>query len=128
MSKEVDVFYDRYGAAKLRQLDNGRLVSFGGKSIGFISGIHLYNYQGQHVGWLENGIIRDLNGNTVAFGKTPTDSPRPFLPFKQFKPFPAFVEIEPFRPYKQFPSFKSYKSFGWSVISPIGLFLGENDG
>lgn len=126
--QEVNIFYDRYGAPKLRLLRNDRLVSFSGKSIGFVNGPYLYNYRGQHVGWLEGDIMRDVNGNTVAFGKNPTDTPRPFLPFKQFRPFPAFVEFEPFRPYKQAPRFKPYKRFGWSPVNPITLFLGDTDG
>jgi len=128
MAREIDVFFDRFGAPKLRMLDNQRLVSVGGKSVGFISGPHLYNYRGQHVGWLEGGIMRDLNGHTVAFGENPADSPRPFLPFKQFKPYPSVVEFEPFRPFRQAPRFKPFKSYGWSPISPITLFLGEDNG
>jgi uncharacterized protein YifE (UPF0438 family) len=32
----IDVIYNRYGYPELRLLDNGRLVTFGGKSAGFL--------------------------------------------------------------------------------------------
>lgn len=123
MNEEIDVVYNRYGEPILRLLDNGRFVGFDGKSIGFIDGINLYNYKGEHVGWFENGIMRDHNSACVGFGENSTDIPRPFLPFKQFKPFPSFVEHEPFRPFKQFAPFEPYKKSGWSEIEPRDLFF-----
>lgn len=123
MNKEIDVIYNRYGEPTLRLLDNGRFVGFDGKSYGFLSKKHIYNYKGQHVGWFEKGIIRDQNGACIGFGENPTDSPKPFLPFKQFKPFAGFVEFEPHRPYKQFPPFRPFKQFGWSDIDLPNLFF-----
>jgi len=123
MNQDIDVIYNRYGEPVLRLLDNGRFVDFNGKSFGFIDGLNLYNYSGQHVGWYENGIMRDHNSFAVGFGEYPTDIPRPFLPFKQFVPFKSFVEFEPFRPFKQFAPFKPFKRFEWSDIDPRNLFF-----
>jgi hypothetical protein len=123
MDTEVDVIYNRYGEPVLRLLANSRIVGFDGKSYGFFDGVHLYNYKGQHVGWYEDGVMRDHDGACVGFGEAPSDFPRPFLPFKQYKPFPAFVEFEPFRPFKTFAPFKPIKKFGWSEIEPMGLFI-----
>ena len=123
MNEEIDVIYNRYGKPVLRYLKAGRIVGFNGKSIGFVSGINLYNYKGKHVGWYEKGIMRDYNGNCVGFGENPSDTPKPFLPFKQFKPFPAFVELEPFKPFKQSSPFKPFKQYGWSDTEPNELFL-----
>ena len=123
MNQDIDVIYNRYGEPVLRLLDNGRIVDFNGKNFGFIDGINLYNYGGQHVGWYENGIMRDHNSFVVGFGEYPTDIPRPFLPFKQFIPFKGFVEFEPFRPFKQFAPFRPFKRFEWSDIDPRNLFF-----
>ncbi|MBA7632693.1 hypothetical protein ES703_40245 [subsurface metagenome] len=35
---ELDVIYDKNGKPLLRLLENGRLVSFDGRSIGFLEG------------------------------------------------------------------------------------------
>jgi len=123
MNQEIDVIYNRYGEPVLRLLDNGRFVSFDGKSVGFIDGKNLYNYNGKHVGWFENGVMRDLNSATVGFGENPTDIPRPLLPFKQFKPFASFVEFEQYpRPLKQIAFLQPFKKFNWSEVEPLDLF------
>ena len=126
--REIGVFYDRCGSPTLRLLDNERLVDFDGHSIGFVDNVLFYSYDSNHVGWLEGGIIRDLNGHTVAFGENPTDSLRPYLPYKQYKPYPGYVEYEPYRSDKQYPNLKPFKSFGWSPLFPIELFLGDRNG
>ena len=123
MNQEIDVIYNRYGEPVLRLLNNGRLVGFDGKSFGFLDGINLYNYKGIHVGWLEGGLIRDHKGAVSGFGENPTDTPRPYLPYKQYKPYPAYVEYEPYRPYKQYAPDKPYKQYAWSEYDPRLLFL-----
>ncbi len=121
---EIDVIYNRYGTPVLRLMDNGRILNFNGKNVGFQDDFgNLFSYKGKHVGWLENGIMRDHNGACVGFGQNPTDVPRPFLPFKQFKPFPGFPQFEPFRPFKQFSPFKPFKQFAWSDTEPENLFF-----
>jgi hypothetical protein len=121
--EQIDTIYDRYGKPVLRLFASGRFVSFGGKSIGFLEDNDLYNYSGEHIGWYEGGIMRDHQGKCVGFGENPTDSLRPFLPFKQFKPFPAYPEYEPSRPHRQFAPPKPRRSFSWSDYEPIQLFL-----
>lgn len=121
-ANEYDIIYDRFGAVRLRLLKNGRIVTWDGTHIGLLSNNLVYNYSGNHVGWYEGGILRDLNGNTVGFGVNPTDTPRPFLPFKQFLPFRGFIGFEPFVPYLGHPNWKPFKSFGWSNFDPVSLF------
>lgn len=123
MFNEIDVIYNRFGEPVLRLSDTGRLVGFDGKSVGFLDGINLYNYSGHHVGWYEGGIMRDHDSATIGFGENPTDSPKPFLPFKQFKPFPSFVEFEVHRPFKQYAPFRPFKKYGWSSIDDPRLLF-----
>jgi len=122
MEQEIDVIYNRFGEPIFRVLTDGRIVTFAGKSAGFIEGDNLYNYKGKHVGWFSEGLVRDHHGHVVGFGENVTDSIHPFLPFKQFKPFRHFIQFEPFRPFKQFEPFRPFKSFGWSNISLENLF------
>lgn len=119
---EIDVIYNRFGKPIYRILSDGRIVTFSGKSAGFLQGESLYNYHGKHVGWHSGGLIRDHHGHVIGFGENVTDSLHPFLPFKQFKPFASFVEFEPFRPFTQFEPLRPFKSFAWSNISLESLF------
>jgi hypothetical protein len=120
--EEIDTIYDRYGNPVLRLLDDNRLVTFGGKSIGFLSGINIYNYKGKHIGWLENGIFTDHQGRCVGFGENATEISAPFLPYKQSKPLPMLVELEPLRPLCELEPFMPSKSYYWSEYEPIHIF------
>lgn len=121
---EIDIIYDRFGAARLRILTNERIITWDGKHIGFLSGNAVHNYSGEHVGWLEGGILRDLNGFTVGFGTNPTDKPHPYLPYKQYLPYRGYIQYAPYLPYRGYLSYKPYKQFGWSNLDPVSLFRG----
>lgn len=124
-NNEEDIIYDRFGAPRLRILSNGRIANWNGHYLGFLRNDRLvYSQAGIHIGWYENGILRDLNGNTVGFGLSPTDTPRPWLPFKQFLPMRGILEIPPIKPLPSMPSLRPFKSFAWSDIDIQGLFEG----
>ena len=127
--KETNCFYDRYGAPRLRLLDDVRLVDFSGRHVGLVHDDALYSYQGVQVAWLEGDIMRDLHGNTIAFGENPTDGPFPYLPYKQYRPYAGYVQYAPYIPYLQYKRYKPYKAYGWSPLDLIELFVGsrEND-
>ena len=108
-------FFDRYGTPLilLRDLVDNRFVDRQGRNLGYISGNAIYNYGGRHCGWIENGVIRDLSGFSVAFMRGANDSPRPIFPIPQIPPIPAIRQISRIKP---------IKGFGWSPLSPISLF------
>ena len=56
----------------------------------------IYGYNGKHLGWYENGVIRDLTGKIVGYNK---------------KTLPVFPEFENFKAFKKFKPFKSFKEF-----------------
>lgn len=120
---QIDTIYNRFGQPCLRVFDNGRIVDFKGRSIGFIYNENLYTYSGVHVGWYEGGIMRDHNGLCVGFGEFFTDSIHPLLPLKYLKPLPSLPSLEPLRPLRSLPPLKPLKSFGWSDYEPLDLFL-----
>lgn len=114
MEYEVDVFYNRFWRPILRQLNDWRLVWFNWFNYLFIVQNAVYNYNWEHVWWIEWGLIRDLFWHVYAFWENVTDYPKPFLPFKQFKPFPLFVQFEPIRPVLWPKNIKPLKNFLWS--------------
>ena len=123
---EYDVLYDRFGAPRLRVLNDDvfRVLTWDGKHVGFILDSAVFNYQGQHIGWYDNGIMRDTNGLTVGFGVAPTDTPSPYLPFRQWQPNRGAVANIPYAPYVQRPYYKPYKQYGWADKDLVGMFHG----
>jgi hypothetical protein len=79
---------------------------WGGKPVAYLdpdraSGFHVYGFNGKHLGWLIEGVLRDHEGNASCAMKERMRSTEfePFKSFKQFKPFKSFKEFAPFRPY-----------------------------
>lgn len=126
LPNERDIIYDRFGAARLRVLLDGRIITWMGQHVGFVEGTAVYNYSGEHIAWLEGGILRDLNGSTVGFGTKPTDTPRPYLPYKQYLPYRGYVQYAPYKPFRGFRSYKPFKQYGWSVLDPVSVFKGTH--
>jgi hypothetical protein len=116
----IDTIYDRYGNPRLQVFDNGRLVLFNGQSAGFLYKEHVYDYNGSHRGWYEQGILRDYAGACVGFGEV-VKSIHPLLPLKKLKPLPGLTHLEPLRPLRALPPLKPLRRMAWSRLNPIEL-------
>lgn len=63
---------------------------------------HIYGFNGKHIGWFEDGIIRDHNGDAVGFQKGAVNmytSYEPYKSYKQYKPYKSYREYAPYKPY-----------------------------
>lgn len=102
--------YDRNGkaVAYLDSSDEETIFSFQGEPLAYLDkSDNLYTFSGKYLGWFEDGIVWDPNGDAVGFNESKSPEFTDFEPFKDFKrikPFKGFREQSPFRP------FKSYKS------------------
>ena len=76
----------------------------------------IYNFDGTHLGWFENGIIRDHDGNGVAFVKGAVNMVTSIEPIKSIKSIKAIKGIREIAPIK--PIFGTQ----WSAI-PLLIFL-----
>jgi hypothetical protein len=71
--------YDRQGQASAI-LDGDCVRTDGGEVAAWISGSNLYSLSGEHIGWFENGVLRDSDNQVIAFLREATDLPsRPGL-------------------------------------------------
>ncbi len=116
-------FYDRFGVPQIILNNQGRFVDRHGHNLGYIKdGQIIYNYAGKHCGWIENYVIRDLYGQVVAFSNYSNDFPSPIFPIPQLPPLPALPQLPPLPALPQLPYLKPLKTFGWSPVTPVGLF------
>jgi hypothetical protein len=116
--------FDSRGQPVLRILANGRIVDFNGISIGFIRDINVYDYNGDHRGFFEGGILRDHSGCTVGFGDKVTSAVYPvLLPPKRPSPLLTDPELEPLRPLPQLPPIQPLSKPIWSNLEPLELFM-----
>jgi hypothetical protein len=54
------------------QSDTGRIISLRGQHLAFIVRDNVYNWRGQHIGWWDNGHMRDRRGAVVVFTQEAT--------------------------------------------------------
>ena len=64
-------------------------------------GFHIFGFNGKHIGWFVEGIVRDHEGDAACAvkGRMKSTDFEPFKDFKEFTPFKAFTEFPPFRPF-----------------------------
>ncbi len=77
---------------------------------------HIYGFNGKHLGWFEDGIVRDHNGYAVGFIKGAVSlytKYEPYKSYKQYKPYKSYKEYAPYKPY-----YKNYFS-----NTPLSVFL-----
>lgn len=82
--------------------DEQTIYMWDGKPVAYVDSENIYGFNGIHLGWYIDGIIRDHDGNVAGFNKDAAKVSlafEPFKSFKEFKPFRAFKEFAPFKPY-----------------------------
>jgi len=77
---------------------------------------HIYGFNGTHLGWFEEGIVRDHSGNVVGFKEGAVSVYTKYEPYKSYKQY---------KPYKSYRSYAPYKPYYTSQFSnePLSLFL-----
>jgi hypothetical protein len=83
--------------------EDSTIYSFAGEPFAYIDNANVYGFNGTHLGWFEDGIIWNHQGQKVGFIQKASPvftSFEPFKGFKRFKPFKAFKQFAPFKPLK----------------------------
>jgi len=63
---------------------------------------NIYGFNGKHLGWFEDGIVRDHEGYGLGFQKGATSTYtkyEPYKSYKQYKPYKSYKEYAPYKPY-----------------------------
>jgi hypothetical protein len=81
---------------------------------------NIYGYNGEHLGWLENGIIRNHEGLIVGFSKGSLNiqtKNEPFKPSKRNKPFKSPKKFAPYKPFSK----NKFSSEPLSIFLMLGI-------
>ncbi len=65
-------------------------------------GFHIYGFNGEHLGWYEDGIVRDHEGKIVGFRKDAVNvytKYESYKAYKQYKPYKSYQKHAPYKPY-----------------------------
>ncbi|SRR5260221_6685803 len=113
-------YYDIRGAAIAYTDDGEGVFLFSGEPAAYHDGDSIYSYVGTHLGWFENGLIRDHDGHVVFF--TEGAAGGPIKPIKQIKPIKSIKQIKPIRGIKQIKPIRAIDSLSWSPVSGVAFF------
>jgi hypothetical protein len=92
-----------------------------GRPVAYLSDNNtIYGFNGQHLGWFEDGIVWGLDGTRVGYNKKS-------LPvYAQYEPYKSYKQYRPYRSYKSYASYKPFKSLGNSTMSLNQFLLSSN--
>lgn len=92
--------------------DEETIYLWDGTPVAYLNKDNVYGFNGKHLGWYEDGVVRDHTGYIVGFNKKAANVFVAFEPFKAFKKF---------KPFKSFEAFAPFKPFYHSAIGELGL-------
>lgn len=114
-------FYD-YRGIPVAYTDNAQdIYMFSGEPVAYIADEAVFSFDGKHLGWFENGWLRDLNGNCVFFTED-TNGSGPIKPIKNIKPVKSVKNVKPIKSIKEVRQIKPIKSLGWTSLSGKDFF------
>ena len=115
-------FYDCDGAPVAYTEDNETIYLFTGEPVAYFYENAVYSFSGVHLGWFENGWIRDLHGSCVFFSEDSTGGP--LKPLKQLKPLKSLKQLKPLRSLRELKHLKALNRLSWSQKSGRAFFRG----
>ncbi len=109
----ITPLYGKKGQVVAFLADGQRIISLRGKSLAWISGENVYNYNGDHLGWWIEGNLIGPDGGVMAW-QTHTVGRGVTLPYPVPPSTPPIPSPEPPRPEPSIPPIKPSNELGWS--------------
>lgn len=113
-------FYDRSGRPVAYSEDKVHIFLFSGHAVGFIHDKSLYDYSGKHLGWLNNGWVREHSGRCVLFTEKSRGGPE--KPIKSIKPRKNVKQVKPPKGVRQERRSRPTASKSWSALTGEQFF------
>jgi hypothetical protein len=114
------VFYNEQGEPIAYTENRIHIYLFNGECAAYIDEQSIYSFSGDHLGWFEDGWVRDHQGCAVFFTQEAKGGPR--KPIKSVKPMKGMKLMKPMKGIKHMKPMKSTKSSSWSSLSGENFF------
>ena len=99
---EVSLFNSNGQAVAYIDTDQDKSIYlWQGKPVAYLDGENIYGFNGKHLGWMDNGIVRDHDGNGVGFIQGAVNIVTQMEPLKgleQLEPLKGLEELQPLKP------------------------------
>jgi|TARA_R110002049_G_scaffold307396_2_gene507774 hypothetical protein len=127
MNAQETTLFDSQGNARayIDYDDDATIYLWNGKAVAFLENdgndMCVFGFNGNFLGWYENGIVRDENGNAVGARNGATNM------ITNIEPIKSIQEISPIRPITPITPIKPIFSNSWSSESLTEfLYSGKN--
>ena len=114
-------FYDRTGKPVAYTEDGTHVYLFTGEPVAYFVEDAVYGFNGKHLGWLDKGWIRDLNGACVFFSENASGS-GPLKPLKELRPLKSLKQLKPIKSIREIKHIRAVDSLSWSPLSGTQFF------
>lgn len=114
----MEALYDKSGRVFAWLDERGRIIGLRGNHLAFIDGDSVYNWRGQHVGWWQDGHIRD-NSGAVAVFTADASNLGVVKPVKGVKPVKPVKAVPPVKPVKAVKPIRPIKRLSWAQKMPF---------
>jgi hypothetical protein len=81
----------------------------------------VYGFNGKHIAWYENGLLRDLNGKISGSDKTN------FRGFTHYEPYKRFKKFKPFKRYQRIIASTPFIHNTWGDTDLLSLLFSGLD-
>ena len=117
-------FYTSSGKPYAYSEDGEQIYTFSGLPLGYLYQDSIYNYQGDHIGYFSNGLLRDRLGRVALF--TNETSAGPTQPSKKMSPSREMKQPLPEKAHRSEPSKRPMNRMQWSSYPVASLFSADS--
>ena len=103
--------------------EENTIYSWGGKPLAYLESdssskdFDIYGFNGKHLGWFVQGVVRDHEGFA-------TCAIRERIKSAQYEPYKGYKQYKPYKAYKQYAPYRPAFSTGFGGV-PCSVFLGQ---
>ena len=126
MAQEITLFDSEGEARAYINTDDDDLTIYlwGGTPVVYLvpngDNFHIYGFNGKHLGWFEDGIVRDHQGYALGFIEGAINK------YTKYEPYKGYKGYKPYKSYKEYAPYKPYYKNSFSNI-PLSLFLKKGE-
>ena len=125
MAEEISLFNSNGGPVAYIDTDdeNCTIYMWNGYPVAYLTttsddDFNIYGFNGKHLGWFCDGIVRDHEGYAVGFQKGAVSK------YTQYEPYKSYKQYKPYKSYKKYAPYKPYYKSSFSSES-LALFLNK---